>query len=255
MSAALHAPLLLILLTAATAHAEEPSAAPPTLTGRWAQLQQTTAVSKVTFIGEVTTTSTSLLLVDIREQGAGLVLRETVCAIHIVSTEDSVTMRIPPAFQRAVSGRERPVKLEPTGRGWRYLQPTQTEVSGARLKNPQADKLPDDEDDPRVLDPDRDGHPGLTVQVRGLIDGDIYVVQRDTSELSGELSADQTRIRGTMRWRVQQAVLDATSVFLSGDPPDSKQHPDPRRSTFQMTRVAPGASCAALIAQRAQLFP
>jgi hypothetical protein len=128
-------------------------------------------------------------------------------------------------------------------------------VSGVKLKNPLTDKLPDDEDDPRILDADRDGHPGLTVQVRGLIDGDLYVVQRDTSEMTGELSADQTRISGTMRWRVQQAVLDATSVFLTGDPPDSKQHRDPKRSTFQMARVAPGASCAALIAQRKQLFP
>jgi hypothetical protein len=112
MSAARHTMLLLILLTAATAHAEEP-AAPPALTGRWAQLQQTTAVSKVTLIGEVTTTSTSLLLVDIRERDGGLILRETVCAIDVVSTEDSISMRIPPAFQRAVSGRERPVRLPP----------------------------------------------------------------------------------------------------------------------------------------------
>lgn len=262
--------LLLSLLVPAAAVAEEPArqedpssaraptaqAAPtPDLTGRWAQLQRTTAVSDVTFVGEVISTTTALLLLEITRQGEGFTLRETVCAIDLASTADSVTMRIPPAFQRAVSGRTRPARLERDGAGWRYVQPMKIEVSGAQLKNPERDKLPDDEDDPRVTDPDRDGKPGLTVQVRGLIDGDIYVVQRDRSELTGTLSPDGTRVAGGIKWRAEQTVLDATSVFLSGDPPESAPHKDAKRSTFKMTRVAPGASCADLLAKRRSLFP
>jgi hypothetical protein len=266
MSARPLLPPLLILSLGAPALAQDPpsvitAAAPvapvrPDITGRWAQLQRTTALADVRFVGDVVTTTTALLLVDIRDAGEGqLVLRETVCAIDITSTADSVTMRIPPAFQHAVSGRERPVRLEQDGPGWRYVQPTKTEVSGAKLKDPARDKLPKDEDDPRVFDMDRDGKPGLTVQVRGLINGDIYVVQRDTSELTGALEVGNQRIRGLITWRAEQTVLDATSIFLSGDPPASSQHPDKRRSSFQMVRVQPGASCADVVANKKRLFP
>ena len=40
-----------------------------------------------------------------------------------------------------------------------------------------ATPLPGEADDPRVVDADSDGNPGVTVQVRGLIDGEVYMVQ------------------------------------------------------------------------------
>jgi hypothetical protein len=226
---------------------------PPEITGRWVQLQKTTAVSQITMVGEVVTETTALLLVDVTRDGDKLEMRELICSIDSKSSVDKITMTIPPAYMRAVSGKVRPVKLESRGGRWRYLQPSFSSVAGAKLAQ-LTDKLPTDKKDARVLDPDKDGHPGMTIQVRGIVDGDIYVIQRDKSEMTGMLSEAADRIEGSITWSVEQVVLGATSVFLSGQPPNSKQHPDSRRSSFTMVKVAPGISCASALKRRDELF-
>ncbi len=56
-----------------------------------------------------------------------------------------------------------------------YHMPVAYHAEGVALSDPATEALPTDPSDPRVLDEDADGKPGLTLQVTGLLDGEIYV--------------------------------------------------------------------------------
>ncbi|QDG54143.1 hypothetical protein FIV42_26395 [Persicimonas caeni] len=126
-----------------------------------------------------------------------------------------------------------------------------SKVLGANL-DAEADKLPRKKSDPRVIDGDKDGHPGMTVRVSGLIDGELYLLQKSWDRLWGKMLGDG-RIVGRIKWRTEQVVLDSTSRLL-GDPPESKPHPDPKQSYFRMKRVTAQTSCADIVKTQKELF-
>lgn len=232
-----------------TSTAQDPAL--PDVEGKWAQLQVTTGISDVLIVGDVRSTTTALLILDIDQNGKKLDIRETVCDIRIDSTTKRVRTVVPEAFQRAASGLERRGRLVPTDDGFLFEEYRKWVVLGANLKDMKKDALPDDEDDPRLVDADRDGHPGLTVQIRGVIDGEVYVAQRSWSHLKGPI--DGERIKGRIRWRSEQSVVDSTSMLL-GDSPPSK--PDKRGSHnfFRMRKLADDTSCKDVVRQRGSLF-
>ena len=60
-----------------------------------------------------------------------------------------------------------------------------------------------------MRDDDHDGHPGVTVRIGGLIDGEVYLVQRGWSEFAGT-AYDADTIRGDVRFDQDQEILGAT---------------------------------------------
>ena len=105
-----------------------------------------------------------------------------------------------------------------------------------------------------MFDEDGDGHPGVTIRMIGLIDGEMRVVQRTVNELEGVMTADAETIIGRVTWSSEQHVLDATSAFLRASP-SSRPHPDPARSHFVMRRVPASLGCDDLLSDHARLFP
>jgi len=119
------------------------------------------------------------------------------------------------------------------------------DVVGATLTNADADALPTDADDLRVSDPDRDGNPGVTVLVRGMVDGEVYVVQRGRSSLrTSFVSSD--RIEGVVDWSAEQNVLGASARVLR-NPPPTEPDPDPTRNRFVAVRLDAGATCTSVL--------
>ena len=234
-------PFLLCLLCT-TAHAQEP--APPDLQGTWAQRQITHTITAVPLVGDIRSTTTSLLLLKVSQQGPVLTLTEHLCHVDIRSESDKLRTIIPQRFLHALSGTTRKVTLVRKGDSWTYTQHPKFVVQGAMLKNPREDALPQNEDDPRITDPDGDGKPGLTVLLRGIIDGEAYVVQRGWNKLVGRVVGDG-RIQGTMAWAMEQSVVDASSLFLDSSP-KTRPEKGADKHTFDMVKIPQGMSCSAL---------
>ena len=96
---------------------------------------------------------------------------------------------------------------------WRWERARSGLVLGAQLDDPLNDSLPDAESDARVYDQDMDGHPGVTLNINGLIEGDIYTVIRYVDTLSGAVSADRLW-NGVARDETEQLVIGASQDVL-----------------------------------------
>lgn len=223
----------------------------PNVSGRWARLQVTTAVSSVPVLGDVTSETVGVVLLNIRQKGDQLEVWERVCGLKSKSLGGVVKTRFPPNFLRAISGQKKPAQLRKSQGQVEYIEPKYVRVRGAELANTQ-DDLPKNQEDPRIVDSDRDGRPGLTVKVEGFVDGDVYVVQRDSAAMFGTL-ATSGRIEGRIEWDTDQQVIGASREIL-GKNPETAPHPDPGKSYFQMRRVPRAATCKDVLRRVGRLF-
>jgi hypothetical protein len=160
--------------------------------------------------------------------------------------EDSklIKMIFPEKFIAALASHTYPIQIEKQSQGWRYRADLGVERIGYRSTSTE-DKLPSKIDDPAVFDWDNDGHPGATLQlsIPLLPSGELYIVQRGQSILTGEIVEP-----GTVEGKIQvqsfeQRVLGARPSFLAKSP---EIEPDPNESRFRLTPISPAATCAAL---------
>lgn len=224
----------------------------PNLAGRWAQLQVTTSVVDVPMSGPSEARITSLALLDMEQDDNDLAIQEVVCAVESDGPTKIIRTEYPRGFAKALSGRQRRARLEFSNGAWRYLEPKSYRSSGVELADPEQDELPFASEDPRVVDQDGDGHPGLTVRIAGWVNGEIYMIQRGWSELSG-IVRSKAQIEGSVAWSSEQRVLEATSNMLERAPL-SRPHPQQEKSFFRMARVPERATCADLEKRAPRLF-
>ncbi|MCA9560163.1 MAG: hypothetical protein KC583_16560, partial [Myxococcales bacterium] len=183
----------------------------------------------------------------ITSDGEALQVESETCGVEIERETDLVRTELPQRFIDALPHTFRPAQVE----GARFVAPTFVEVRAAALDDPENDPLPTMADDPRVIDLDTDGHPGLTVRISGLLDGDVYVVQRTRTALEGTLDGD--RLDGRLVWRNEESILGADNpALLTGAPVEPD--PDPAAHYFRSTRVDPVIDCPAIIANAGALF-
>jgi hypothetical protein len=215
----------------------------------------TSQIGAIPLVGERIRTSSSLALLDIQQDHLLVHAQEVTCSTTIDNGTALVKTEIPDKFIQSLPELSWTATLEPGEEGLRFATPWVTTVNGARLEDPENDPLPTRADDPRVVDQDGDGKPGLTVHVSvmgGLISGDVYVVQRDRSKLSGTVvSPDE--VDGLVEWSSEQSVLGASNPFLLGG---TTARPDPiaEHSYFRAHRVDDATSCADLRVMAGTLF-
>ncbi len=226
----------------------------PDLSGTWAVLQVSAQIGAVPILGERPRNGTSLALSVVAQGGTRLHGTESACSTTLDLGTSLVTMEIPAAFIASLPATQWDAELSWTGVAWRFERPWVTTVNGAVLADPLNDPLPTSPDDPRVVDQDGDGKPGLTVRITiiGFISGEVYVVQRDRSRLVGTVvSADA--IDGLLEWTSEQSVLGASSsAFLGGTA--ARLDPVPEHSFFRARRVAAATTCTDLVAAAALIF-
>ena len=247
---ALLTPLCLLALLCTTPSAAqsppEEASALPDLSGTWAQLQVTTTISELPVVGDVIGKTTSILLLDVTQSGDTLKIKEQMCDIRIDTSAKRVRTIIPRAFQRAASGTVRKATISVNSSGeLSFVEHPKVVVLGAKLKNKASDALPDDEDDARLVDLDKDGNPGLTIKVEGIIDGEMYIVQRGKNTMKGKLDPSSEIISGKITWFSEQSVVDATSMFLQSSP-KSKPHGGAAKNFFKMKKIDASTTCASL---------
>ena len=156
------------------------------------------------------------------------------------------------AFVASLPEWESAVTIEGSG-PWSVRTEDYVAVVGAELEDPVSDPLPTDPDDARVTDPDRDGQPGVTVRVEGVVSGGVYVVQRIERALEGTLTADG-RMAGTVIGSNQQAKLGASNFILRAFTPTFIADTEPEHNPFSWAPVSPDADCARVVETEFSLF-
>jgi len=137
----------------------------------------------------------------------------------------------------------------------RVERPATPTPIGIALEDPATDVLPTDPDDPRIIDSDGDGFPGVTahIKISEDLEGDLYLARR---EIFAYDVTEQTpdRFEGSITDRSEQLIIGATDdIFLT--PAQWVQHPDPARNPVIWQRVDESWDCQQLALERNDLFP
>ncbi len=222
----------------------------PDLRGTWARLEVTSTVAQVPLLGEIRTLHQAVGLVQVAGEPDALTTTSTICAIDIDSDSGSVETTVPEAYARSVVESasatratlvDEHVALEPF---------TVVMAAGYDVDDFDA-TVPADAADPRVIDGDSDGEPGVTFRVAGMVDGDVRIAtRRERTFTPTHVTADT--IDGDLTWSAARTTFSATSSRLERQ---REQAPDPDGpSYFLTTRVAPGTTCDEILARRDALF-
>lgn len=214
------------------------------LSGTYVLVQRTTTVADVPLLPDVSAETRSVALLALSRQGARLRGAGPLCHIEIVSSSALVRTELPAALKQVLPRVELDARLEPHADGYRLRQPPRSIVLGAQLRDLVRDPLPTSASDRRVFDQDGDGHPGVTVRVRGIASGELYIVQRATSLLDG--TGRDGRFYGQVRFSSEDIVLGATRRILTLR---TNTRPDLARSTFRLERLPRGTTCRELMAR------
>jgi hypothetical protein len=102
-----------------------------------------------------------------------------------------------------------------------------------------------------MWDEDEDGHPGVTIFMRGTLAADLYVVKRNVYVFDGTIVSDD-RIQGLNVTSVSESnSVESTVGWIAGEG-TAKSDPDPLKSWFDMVRLKDGATCADVAAAVAE---
>ena len=218
--------------------------------GTWAHVQIQQGLAILPVLGAEPTTTYGVMHMA-AEAGAApgtLALTFTLCEVRIERERDVVVTEIPQTFIDALP----PVDRSATVHDGTFVAERFVELRAVELENPADDPLPTEPDDPRVVDLDDDGQPGLTARVSGLVDGEVYLVQRAITRLEGGLDG-QGRLDGLLAWTAEESILAADDPLLVMGAP-FEADADPTRSVFRSTRLDEDRDCAWIVENQAALF-
>ena len=133
--------------------------------------------------------------------------------------------------------------------------PTPTPV-GIRLDDPFNEPLPTDPDDPRIVDDDGDGKPGLTVTIEVTPEfiGELYIARREIFAFEAFLT-EPDLLTGQVTDDSEQLVIGASDPVFASSPANWGQYPDLSKSPIILRRVDADWDCERLAAERDDLFP
>ncbi len=244
--------LILIYSFGVAVNAETP--AWPDLEGEWATVQVLIATADLPILGSVTIQTVIGALTHITQSGSRLTLQDRYCFTHATPSSWLFRTQITDPVMQSISPPHREVTLRLEDCDVRFEQDWYTELRGATLANPESDALPSVSSDPRVVDLDGDGHPGITIQasILGLMNGECYAVQRYRYRLDGTVF-DANTIVGYVDWSSEQNVLDATHALFM-EPFTDGTYPDPSVHRFLMIRTDGSWTCDTLKEQLPDLI-
>ena len=203
-----------------------------------------TSTTKVPFFGTSKSASKSVSLVDIKRQGNGFTQQHKVCDFRLLEDSALIKMVFPDKFIAALANHRYLLTIGKDNQGWTYRADLGIERIGYRNVSNQ-DTLPTKPEDPGVFDWDNDGHPGATLKISVplLPDGELFVVQKGQSILTGRI-VQPGRIEGNIEVKhFQQRVIGAWPSFLNQSPEIT---PEPKESRFVLTQIRNDDNCETL---------
>ncbi|MCA9544853.1 MAG: hypothetical protein KC613_10700 [Myxococcales bacterium] len=165
------------------------------------------------------------------------VLRQTgeLCTQELSPLIGGLRTIVPDAVVNALDVQPWGAFLQGSAAGSGYLTSEWLDLWGAEGVSP-GEPVPSEVDDPRVIDLDGDGNPGVSFVVGNAAGGEacrVFVVQRTKYEMTGVV-VDSSRIEGAVDSVIEQNVLDSTSPLCGGS---NEYVVSPSPSRFVMIRV------------------
>ncbi len=171
-------------------------------------------------------------------------------------TDQPIRTSLSDAATQAIQPPPVAVELETVDGELRIHRPPTPTPVGIRLDDPFNEALPTDPADPRIVDDDGDGNPGITVTIEVSDDlrGELYIARREIFAYDATL-VEPDRITGVVTDESEQLVIGASDPAFAISPANWRQHPDPSKSPMILVRVDDGWDCDRLAAERSELFP
>lgn len=117
-----------------------------------------------------------------------------------------------------------------------------------------SDDLPVFDDDPRVLDQDDDGQPGISADFTGHATGSLYLALVYRFLFSGSVASDG-ELTGTTKSDSREALLGSSEALLVGMTIERAPDAETADNTVRLTRQSSPLTCDELVAQQDTLFP
>ncbi|HEX7500236.1 MAG TPA: hypothetical protein VF524_08005 [Polyangia bacterium] len=211
------------------------------LSGTWVARLVGAEVVNAPSVGVMHNQTLFYILMTISQQGTALVADGRYCdRIQVNQACALAPVVLPLAWAHTESPVHRTGRFVVGADGIPVLKlDTIVEVFGASLASP-GDALPTSPTDPRLVDVDNDGNPGLTIALTGQsLAGNIFSVQRQTtSVIAIPIAAD--RLEGALTFITEQNVLasvpsNLATLYSKGS---SGADPTPCASSFEMVKIA-----------------
>lgn len=155
---------------------------------------------------------------------------------------------------QAIKPRIQEVELSRKNGAWHIYRPESPSLLG--IEGDPMKSLSTDPNDPNLTDPDKDGHPGVTVQISvgKFFSGEIYITRREI--FSNYLTLNNNgALSGYVIDRSEQFVVGASKKILRQES-NSFQHPDKGLSPVLLVKVDPAIDTYEELMQiRDNLFP
>ncbi len=138
---------------------------------------------------------------------------------------------------RAIKPRVREVDLTRKDGKWHICSPESPSLLG--IEGDPMEPLSTDPNDPNITDPDKDGHPGVTVQISvgNFFKGEIYLIRREIFSNFLTLNGNGT-LSGYVIDRSEQLVVGASKKILN-QKSNNFQHPDKGLSPVLLVKINP----------------
>jgi hypothetical protein len=171
-------------------------------------------------------------------------------------TDQPIRTSLSDAATQAIKPPPVPVEVDVVDGVLRVRRPATPTPVGIRLDDPFDDPLPTDPNDPRIVDDDGDGKPGLTVtiEVTPELIGELYIARREIFAYEAFLT-EPDLLTGVVTDDSEQLVIGASDPIFASSPANWGQYPDLTKSPIIMRRVDESWDCERLAAERDRLFP
>jgi hypothetical protein len=171
-------------------------------------------------------------------------------------TDQPIETSLSDAATQAIKPPPTPVTVDTVDGVLRVQRAATPTPVGIRLDDPANELLPTDPNDPRIVDDDGDGNPGITVSIRVTDDltGELYIARREIFAYEAFLT-DPDTLTGTVTDDSEQLVIGASDPIFASSPANWGQFPDLTKSPIILERVDADWDCERLAAERNTLFP
>lgn len=219
------------------------------LVGRWAHFD---AVAYEDDVFKSLIISTGFSNLEIRD---GVLWNQQRFCHAEMANDQGIDTSISDAATSAIIPVDTPVEVTLDDGRLRVVRPETPAPIGIDLADPANEVLPTDPDDPRIIDSDGDGNPGVTAHIRisDEIEGDLYIARREIFHYDVTQESED-RMVGTITDSSEQLVLGASNeIFIT--PAQWEQVPDSSRNPVIWQRVDETWDCERLAAERDEIFP
>lgn len=206
-----------------------------TMDGTWLLIhEQSNCVEALSFLDEAL--SVTFEIVEIEQNGNQLRETHNVCSLRLTKL-----LQLETTFPQAAAQSVNPIIVDDSyvslvGRGGGYASGVEYQPFGLDWPDPLTGDHPEDASDPRVVDGDGDGNPGITLEINGGADNngcDMYITQSSVLRYHGTFTTP-TLIEGNSVTFFEQEVMGASST-LCGVP--RNLYPNDAFSRFLMARI------------------